>query len=650
MRTKHVFHITIIFLCLGFVMTGCITDPMSWSPDGRYLVFVGMDDQKLWLWDGQQQTASLLVDEDVIGCRFLSSADELIYLKPLEGQSETCEFYKINIHNKNRQKIVENARFYFDISDDNRSLYFMRDNKEKNATELWRKDLVDNKETMLLSKDNSEIFCVDVDAGGKRFLLTVDETYLALWREGDKELRMLHDGGEHELAFAKWVDDDRYLYFVSDNDNETADLYIDSLSKSNPRMLCENAFLWDAPSIDLTRKSIVITKVVGHEETRLISVDLSSGEQTVMIDNPLGASWAAVDAQWNRIAYISDTFDNNSEAIMYISDIEKHRTRIVWRDEEEKAYAVAEALFRSGETALAISAYQNFLVEYPKSRLVDVARIYLMKIYTSPDHLDIDKAYKILTEMKEDNAYAHKIFWDKTASIATDDSGDWIMKYGNDEARQKFEFDTDLSRDLLGLSVRSSKERLYLKIDYASNRDLSGLAFQDTFILLDYESPDRGYRMISGKTEWDRGAERMIRYRHWYISGFKSQFDISIVNEKGEDISRFIATGFYNPIMTNFNVIEIHDESQGSIVLSIPREVLDAVGDRKMSIQVCTAKGGIESFQGLEKPQRTLDDGKPFCEVTDAFGDENNAQRIFDEVSGGKTPVIKGVAAVVELD
>ncbi|MFH1741398.1 MAG: hypothetical protein ABIH23_20530, partial [bacterium] len=245
---------------------------------------------------------------------------------------------------------------------------------------------------------------------------------------------------------------------------------------------------------------------------------------------------------------------------------------------------------------------------------------------------------------------ARPLIWREQDKIATDPAEDWIQTYGTEDSEKEFEFKTDLARDLLGVWVRCGTERLYIRLDYNSPRDLEGLVFQDTLLLFDYDSPDQGYRQISQSTEWERGAERQILIRHWFNHSEKSQYDLEILDETGEVRSRFLTSGFADPNYPYFDVIDLIQGEHGSVVFSISRDVLDLKNARKVFLQVCTLKGGIEVHKKKELPRETMHDGRPICDVADSFGPENSAARLQADFEQNIAPIIRGYAACFDLN
>ena len=164
----------------------------------------------------------------------------------------------------------------------------------------------------------------------------------------------------------------------------------------------------------------------------------------------------------------------------------------------------------------------------------------------NPPFSDIDQVFSSLKSLGDNDIkdQARPFIWRDENRLANDPEKDWINKYGTVAAHDEFKFDTDLSRDLIGLWARVGDERLYIRVDYSSPIDLEGLVFQDTLLLFDYDSPNSGYRKISESTEWDRGAERQVLLRHWFDRAEKSQYDVEIRDDKGNVLSRFLTSDF----------------------------------------------------------------------------------------------------------
>ncbi len=681
----------ILITAIGFILvislSGCVTNPIAWSPDGRYIAFTGMDDEKLWVWDNQSQTITLYNDDHIRECRFVNNGEELLYTKSRQDPGEYYDFFKTNIHSHGEEVLVEKAALFFDTSDDGKYLFYLKEDEEKKQCELWQIDITTKENTRLFGQQDLNIDFVDVDSSGQRFLFTADKSHIALWEKGDTgKLKLLKENNTRDLVFPQWLDHDRYFYYETDNDNDVGNLILDSIKSPNPNILCQDVCVWDLPSITPNKKTIIVSVRLDEKNSQLIEIDLTTGEKKLLTNHIFGASWGALSPDGKKLAYIPSPYKDESHFMLRLLNLENGKEQIIWRNHEERLFAISEALFQQEEYALAVSSYHDLLALSPGPEMANMAWLRIMQSYLTPLHLDLDKAFEALNEMPQPDIMAHSLFWKETVRTVSDPADDWIEQYGTKESQEKFGFNTDSTRDLRGLAIKHSDQRLFLKVDYNSNRDLSGLTFSDTIILLDYDSPNSGCHTISNITKWDRGAERIIALRHWYEQGRDSQYDMAIMNEKGENITYFLAAGFSPPKLPHFDLIEIQGQTgsyflsktketiedvlgfvgidpnaseitvqqetsgeEGSIVFSIAKDILDLPKNKKIFIQVCVLKGGIESYQKTERPQKMLIDNKLVCDVADAFGNENTAQRILNEVKAGKPAIIKGYGAVLEM-
>ena len=272
--------------------------------------------------------------------------------------------------------------------------------------------------------------------------------------------------------------------------------------------------------------------------------------------------------------------------------------------------------------------------------------------YLGQPQPDLDAAYQNWQKISDNKLrdQIRPLFWREEDRVATDPAEDWIQTYGTEAAQKEFKFNTDLTRDLRALWVRCGKERLYLRIDYGSDADLTGLTFQDTLILLNSSGADgKGARRISPSAEWDRAADRQVLIRHWFESGDQSQYDMEILNEKSEVIARYLASGFAPPANPLFEMVYMIPETH-SVVYAVSRGALGLTGPaRDLGIQVCAFKGGIESVKGLERPRVASVGGRTVCDVADAFGAENTKDRIERDLRVNKNPARAAVIGAVAL-
>ena len=85
-KIKYTHYGLAVVLLFAALLGGCFFERLSWSPDGRYLVFTGGEDGKLWRWDSEtEKTEELIlqlasensldppkaVEQNVVACRHM---------------------------------------------------------------------------------------------------------------------------------------------------------------------------------------------------------------------------------------------------------------------------------------------------------------------------------------------------------------------------------------------------------------------------------------------------------------------------------------------------------------------------------------------------------------------------------------------------
>jgi len=397
---------------------------------------------------------------------------------------------------------------------------------------------------------------------------------------------------------------------------------------------------------------------------QIAAVDTATGNATWLTNEPLGVLCPAFAPKGNRVAYRTVDFESE-ESTVRILDLDTKHVTIVWRDDEARLLSDAERLAQTAGAAEGIAAFRKLLAEFPDTRFYDEACYRVAMLSLDPSVDDLDQAFLALGNVKtrELRGQAQAVIWREEDRLATDPPADWLQTYGTEASQEEFKFNTDLARDLTSLSAKWGEERLYLRLGFGSGRDLHGLTFQDAIFLFDHDSPEIGHRQITPSTEWDRGAERKVIIRHWFDQGDKSQYHVEIIDQNGETISRFSASGFPNAAYPYLDVLDLLEERQiqrslpeeqsitineGAVVLSLSRDALGLKDDVKTHLQVCTLKGGIEEHKKLERPRLAVVEGQPVCDVADAFGPENTRQRLEIDRKEGKPPTVRGIAATLE--
>ena len=690
-------YLALVVLLASICLPGCIPEQLSWSPDGRYLSFVDADSRTLWLWDMRTGKAAQLtgsdmkIDDDVLFARYLPSDARMLVGV---GDFDNTELWILDPKNPSEsQKIAAGVSPYYGLSQEGRYLYYVKerersqetdetdkaketeereeneenqegkeseqDEKDKNdgRYQIVEYDLEEQTKTIIFSKDSEMAFPVP-DSSRSQFLVS-GEDGLLLFDKSTRASRALYtpeESDDMDVWWPTWVDDNSIVFALfSDQGGKEADgaLVRYSLADNSMKVLCEHVYGWYPLSLSPDRKTVAGAYWTDEEEEilQVATVSVVTGEKKVLTDEPFSAGFAAFSPDGSRLAYMTPPTVDDHAAVRII-DIETGRKSGVWRNEQERLLAAAESIADGGDVLQALEAFRDLIERFPETPFEDLVRYEMVRLNLDPAIMDVDKAYDVLGRSSLSDQI-EKLLWRPEDKLATDPPEDWIQRYGTEESEKEFGFNTDLTRDLRGLWVRGGKKRVYIRIDYGSNRDLQGVGFHDTVLIFDYEtSAERGRPEITPSVHWEHQHERLVLVRHWYESGRSSQYDLEIRDRDGQIICRYLASGFApagNPV---FDLVHTIRGDTNSVVYSISRNMLGLNGPRKVNIQVCTLKGGIESHEELERPRVESVDGRTVCDVADTFGPENTAERIKADAETNPTApaIIKGHAATFKLE
>lgn len=658
----------ITMLCLALSMSGCLFEQVSWSPDGRYVVFTSGSDEEtkvLWRWDSEtgrteelvpHQTSggwfsqSTPIDEKVFGCRYLPSGKKVLLMT--EGD-DGANIYLMDPNGRNCNLRASDVGPYIDVSKSGEKMYYVSEDSESDSMSLWVANVSDGEKERLISLPD-EIGFPKLDPTESRVLLSTEEGKLLLLELDTVTPKELLADDESAFYHPLWVDEETILYLLvkeENNDDLLGDLYFHKLDGTDTRLLCKDAYSVYPFGLSPDGKSAVLTVVkpdshsdapAPHQAAR---VELSSGKLEWLTDTPFGAFSPAISPDGKRLAFL--TVPHEEYTMLEVLDIESGLTSFAWRNDEERLWSTAHSLAQAGDSLHALEMWRDLLRRYPDTVFNDSARFRIVETLLEGPNADLHAVLSNWREIEDPNlrGLAATMLFRESDRVAQDPAEDWIRSYGTEASMKEFQFNTDLTRDLRALWLRLGKEKVLIRVDYGHNRDLRGLAFQDTVLLFDNDSPGAGSTEITPLVKWDRAADITVALRHWYVAEEKSQYDVEIFGGEGETVFRYMASGFSAPANPVFDVVHIDDDTN-SVIISISRKMLGLHEGRPLSVQVCTLKGGVESFKGLERPR----ENKTGFDVADAFGKENSAERIDAELEKGEKPIIKGVAATVMVE
>jgi len=659
----------IVLVSILVLMTSCFPNPLqqiSWNPEGTELAYIGAD-STLWIWDSRTgqctHHAKTFQGQEIVFCKWLRLDDDILLGVQQENQMNV---YKLDIPPDAAVKVADDVEaFAFDVSEDSEFLYYSKQNEETKSYEIWEKSIDHPEKEELLFINNGETICPIINPSRTRLLYQSGAESGVSFCVYDKiadATRELFTGGDEGSLWPAWVNDDRIIYLQPVKENDSlGSLCAYSFTTGATEEIASNVYVFSQPSIRPDRESVLATVFPqGREKeieagwlsvAQIAEIRLASGEMKLLTDEPFGAGYVSICPTGNRIAFRTPIDTQKKVAAFRILDLDKNRRHFLWRNDEERLFAAGESFLENKDPYMALAQFQDLLQKYPETEFRDFAAYYQIDLLLQQPFLNPDRAVSAFGVMNDGGlrAQTRPMLWSNPDCRADDPAEDWIRTYGTEDATKQFEFNTDLTRDLLGVSAKWGDEYLYVRIDYNSTRDLQGLVFQDTLLLFDSDSPEEGIREISPSTRWDRGAECQVWLRHWYDNEDKSQYDMEFLDEKGEVKSRFLSSGFPHPNYPYFNIVDTMQEEHGSVVMAISRKMLGSVSaNRKIYLQVCTFKGGIEVHTGKELPRVQVMDGHPVCDVADAFGSENTAERLRADEAQGKPLVIRGYATCLE--
>ncbi|MBN2312019.1 MAG: hypothetical protein JXR94_23780, partial [Candidatus Hydrogenedentes bacterium] len=418
--------ISLVAACLVVSLCGCPElPPIAWSPSGRYLAFLGGDDERLWIWDTEAEQATpcgLDIDEDVIQCRFLNDTDLLTFKK--QG-SDDSEAYWRDWTTGESWKVADRVDrwFYSAVSDDGKYLYVVREvdsaeaegadadaeedgltiadalegaeppKKEPGTTyALIERRLKKRAEEKVLFTYGQEMACPGVDAARARILVSFaevgDRGGILLFDLATGELQRIDVESERRTVYywPTWVDEHTFVSirgFEDSHGDEASELVLHDLRDKSTKPLCSNAYPFVPPSLTPERdEAVVIAALPEYEENGLdadeegawqvAAVSLETGEKRFLTDEPFGVGAVACSPKARRIAYTTP-IEAQPHTTVHIMDMDTGRPSMIWRSEEERLLARAIDLEQDAKPQEAADACLELRARFPESPMAELA-------------------------------------------------------------------------------------------------------------------------------------------------------------------------------------------------------------------------------------------------------------------------------------
>ena len=675
--------IAIAFLALPF--SGCWEfELFSWSPDGRYLVIVDPNENEVWRWDTVKQRPEPipgLKGAEVSRFHFTSNREAIVMGSGFDTSTifgpDADGLVQLNVKDGYLFEVPPGAEAEsFAVSPDGNWIATVHSaNGEEEGEENAERYVVaiapsnDVHKRRILGEFREGLLTPAFDRTGTRLLLTkaIAEDQLPEGVEEGAEILLLEfDTDTTQVstfvpsfdefpANPRWVDDDTFAYVrlrEDDDDDGISALMLMSLDGGDPELIHEHAFYYFPPSISPDGTTIVFSAALNPETSldqvmqssvQLMAHNLETKEKTVLTDEPFGAYAGKFHPTKNRIAYGT----GDDPISVRILDLDTGRRQIVWRDEEEQLFAAGERLVETGDIGLALANYDELLHRFPKSGFRSRTFYRKMNIHLDSTLNEFDQAVSAFEELSYGDLrpQARELLWQQPDAEASDPSDDLLRRYKTDESEAEFEHDTDRTRDLTSLAAKWTPKRLYLKIGFDSSYDLGGSVFQDLVLLFhDDRKPDATHK-ATPVVDWEHPATRTVIVRHWHKAG--KVYDLDVLNDAGEPIAKFAVSGIDAPsfpLFDIFDVISNTDGDGGTIMCWLDLDAIGLRSNRDYDLQVCTVKGGIESYKGVERPRE-----ESGWDIADAFGDSNTKERIDSELAAGKKPILQGHALTLHI-
>ncbi len=421
MMKRHAWVLVVATLLLS--LTGC-WERLSWSPNGRYLAFIGPDDGAIWLWDTREGEASPLEGDalqNVWHCQFFSNRG-LVYFPQREGGSDKWDLWLCRGRERRTELVAVNSSpSQCCVSADGKYLYYITHDESGGTPAryvLTARGLGPFGGTKTVYESEKEFGYPNVSRSGSRIVFcgqVEDKVGIHVLERGSSRTWCAVPGvSDEEYSWPMWVARDTIIFLrkVQGDDDQVARLMIGDVQKGTARELCEGVNIWDVPSVNAERTEAAVMAFVGGAEEdastgdaynwQVVSVNLKTGEKRILTDEPLGAGLSAYNPKANKIAYMTPPDFECDFATYRILDLDSGVTMMIHRGAEEQLLATALQLEEDGDFERAVAAYDRLVKQYPDSRFAEAAGLYAFVLRLRYPELGLEPVLSALPHMNLD--------------------------------------------------------------------------------------------------------------------------------------------------------------------------------------------------------------------------------------------------------
>ena len=191
----------------------------NWPLSARTISSYGYGIAKL---GRRQKHAKKFRNETIVYCKWLEQDDDILFA--VNADNDDLDIYKLDIKTgrylSNRFKT---RAFAFDVSQTGRYLYSVHKNEETEDYELWETDIAHTENRKLILSASDEIMFPSVNRSRSRLLYETgfdEKTELYVFDMVNETTQSLFHGGDRVFWWPTWLDDDQFLYYPSNKDED----------------------------------------------------------------------------------------------------------------------------------------------------------------------------------------------------------------------------------------------------------------------------------------------------------------------------------------------------------------------------------------------------------------------------------------------